>query len=109
MSNVTQPGRDTVHPRATAPLVTALVPTYNGAAFIGRTLDSLAAQTWPNLEILIGDDCSTDETLEVVTAFAADRGSPRLQAVERKPAGKALGPNVGYGARPIPSDGHRAQ
>lgn len=78
MSNVTQPGRDTVHPRATAPLVTALVPTYNGAAFIGRTLDSLAAQTWPNLEILIGDDCSTDETLEVVTAFAADRDDTRV-------------------------------
>lgn len=55
------------------PLVTALVPTYNGAAFITRTLESLAAQTWPHLEILIGDDRSTDDTLDVVRRFAEQR------------------------------------
>lgn len=54
------------------PLVSALVPTYNGAAFIERTLASLAAQTWPHLEILIADDCSTDDTLAIVSRFAAD-------------------------------------
>ncbi|WP_353809050.1 glycosyltransferase family 2 protein [Agromyces sp. SYSU T00194] len=63
------------------PLVTALVPTYNGARFIRRTLDSLAEQTWPNLEILIGDDRSTDDTLEVVRRFAAGRTDTRI--VER--------------------------
>jgi glycosyltransferase involved in cell wall biosynthesis len=63
------------------PLVTALVPTYNGADFITRTLDSLAAQTWPNLEILIGDDRSTDDTLEVVRRFAA--GHPNTRILER--------------------------
>jgi len=63
------------------PLVTALVPTYNGSAFIMRTLESLAAQTWPNLEILIGDDRSTDDTLEVVHRFA-DR-HPGTRIVER--------------------------
>ena len=63
------------------PLVTALVPTYNGAAFITRTLDSLAAQTWPRLEILIGDDRSTDDTLDVVRRFT-DR-HPNARIVER--------------------------
>ena len=63
------------------PLVTALVPTYNGAAFIRRTLDSLADQTWPNLEILIGDDRSTDDTLDLVRRFAADH--PEVRIVER--------------------------
>ncbi|MHA6512078.1 glycosyltransferase family 2 protein [Tessaracoccus sp. Z1128] len=62
----------------THPLVTALVPTYNGAAFIQRTLDSLAAQTWPHLEILIGDDCSTDDTLNIVSAFAEGRDDTRV-------------------------------
>lgn len=57
------------------PLVSALVPTYNGAAFIQRTLDSLAAQTWPHLEIIIGNDCSTDGTAEVVSRFAAEHGN----------------------------------
>lgn len=62
------------------PLVTALVPTYNGAAFIMRTLDSLAAQTWPHLEILIGDDLSTDETLDVVRRFATSHPNTRIVA-----------------------------
>ncbi|WP_438855418.1 glycosyltransferase family 2 protein [Agromyces sp. M3QZ16-3] len=74
------PARDAA--TAWNPLVTALVPTYNGAEFIQRTLDSLAAQTWPNLEILIGDDRSTDDTLEVVRRFA-DR-HPRTRIVERE-------------------------
>lgn len=63
------------------PLVTALVPTYNGAAFITRTLESLAAQTWPDLEILIGDDRSTDDTLDVVRRFAESH--PNTRIVER--------------------------
>jgi glycosyltransferase involved in cell wall biosynthesis len=64
------------------PLVTAVVPTYNGARFIERTLDSLAAQTWPHLEILIGDDCSTDDTLEVVRRFAERH--PNTRVLERE-------------------------
>ena len=60
------------------PLVTALVPTYNGAGFITRTLDSLAAQTWPRIEILIGDDRSTDDTLEVVRRFAETHSNTRI-------------------------------
>lgn len=64
------------------PLVTALVPTYNGAEFIQRTLDSLAAQSWSNLEILIGDDASTDDTLEIVRRFAADHPRTRVLARE---------------------------
>jgi GT2 family glycosyltransferase len=60
------------------PLVTALVPTYNGADFITRTLDSLAAQTWPSLEILVGDDRSTDDTLDVVRRFAGSHPNTRI-------------------------------
>jgi GT2 family glycosyltransferase len=64
------------------PRVTALVPTYNGSAFIERTLDSLAAQTWTNLEILIGDDASADDTLAVVRRFAERH--PNVRVVERE-------------------------
>lgn len=70
-----------MEPRQWTPLVTALVPTYNGADFITRTLDSLSAQTWPHLEILIGDDRSTDDTLEVVRRFADDH--PNTHVVQR--------------------------
>lgn len=71
-----------MEPREWTPLVTALVPTYNGADFIMRTLDSLAAQTWPHLEILIGDDRSTDDTLEIVREFAGRH--PNTRVLERE-------------------------
>lgn len=67
--------------RGAPPRVTAVVPAYNSAGFIGRTLDSLAAQTWPDLEILVGDDASTDDTLVVVRDFAASQ--PNVRVVER--------------------------
>jgi glycosyltransferase involved in cell wall biosynthesis len=60
------------------PLVTAIVPTYNAARFVGATLDSLANQTWPRLEILIGDDGSTDATVALLEAFAATHENVRL-------------------------------
>jgi glycosyltransferase involved in cell wall biosynthesis len=60
------------------PLVTALVPTHNAAAFVGATLDSLAKQTWPRLEILIGDDASTDGTVALLESFAATHDNVRL-------------------------------
>jgi glycosyltransferase involved in cell wall biosynthesis len=62
------------------PLVSALVPAYRAAGFIDRTLDSLAAQTWPEMEIVIADDCSPDDTLAIVTAFAEARGDTRVIA-----------------------------
>ncbi|MDV3223306.1 glycosyltransferase family 2 protein [Intrasporangium sp.] len=71
---MTQPGGRT--------RVTALVPTYNGEAFLKRTLDSLAAQTWQELEILIGDDCSSDATPEIVRAFAEEHAN--VVVVERE-------------------------
>jgi glycosyltransferase involved in cell wall biosynthesis len=62
----------------TGPLVTAVVPAYRSAAFIQRTLDSLAAQTWENLEILVGDDASPDGTADVFRAFGARHANVRL-------------------------------
>jgi glycosyltransferase involved in cell wall biosynthesis len=62
------------------PKVVALLPAYNAERFIQRTLDSLAAQTWPNFEIVIADDCSTDGTLAIVEAFAATRDNVRVIA-----------------------------
>jgi glycosyltransferase involved in cell wall biosynthesis len=44
--------------------------TYNGAGFLSEQLDSIAAQTRLPEELVICDDCSTDETVEVVNAFA---------------------------------------
>ena len=52
-------------------LVSVIMPTYNCAKFIGETLDSIIAQTYENWEVVIVDDCSRDNTKEIVEAYIA--------------------------------------
>lgn len=50
--------------------VSILIPAYNCATTLSSTLDSLLGQTWTNLEILIVDDQSSDDTLQVAKHYA---------------------------------------
>ncbi len=51
--------------------VTVVVPTYDGAAHLGATLDSLGAQDHPDLEVLVVDDGSTDDSADIAEAHPA--------------------------------------
>ena len=51
------------------PLVSILVPSYNGAAFLREALDSILAQTYPNVEIILLDDGSTDDTPAIAAGY----------------------------------------
>ncbi|MEG4575244.1 glycosyltransferase [Microcoleus sp. N3A4] len=51
------------------PLVSICIPTYNGAAFIGEAIQSALAQTYPNIELIVSDDGSTDETIAIAQSF----------------------------------------
>ena len=67
------------------PLVSVVIPNYNYAATLGPCIRAVQAQTYPNLEIVVADDCSTDNSVEIARslgpgwcghrATAAGRGS----------------------------------
>ena len=50
--------------------VAILLATYNGSKYIREFLDSLAAQTYTDFELIIRDDGSTDETLEIIHSYS---------------------------------------
>lgn len=54
-------------------LVSVIMPTYNCGRFIKESIDSVLAQTYENWELLIVDDCSTDETETIVRTYADNR------------------------------------
>ncbi len=86
--SLTPPGPD---PSA-GPLVSAVVPVWNGADTIDRCLRSLRRQTWPNLEIVVIDDGSTDSTAEVVGAHLSD---PRVHYFDKPHSGRPETRNLG--------------
>ena len=51
-------------------LVSIIMPSYNAARFIGESINSVLLQTYSNRELLIVDDCSKDNSVEVVRKFA---------------------------------------
>ena len=53
-------------------LVSIIMPSYNTAKFISETIESVLEQTYTNWELIIVDDCSTDNTDEVVKSFLSD-------------------------------------
>lgn len=63
------------------PRVVALMPVWRAAAFVEATLDALAAQTWPALEVLISDDASPDDTAAICERRAAR--DPRFRVIRQ--------------------------
>lgn len=57
------------------PLVSIFVITYNSSSYIKETLDSTLNQTYPNIELIISDDCSTDNTVEICGTWLKENGN----------------------------------
>ena len=53
-------------------LVSIIMPSYNTAKYISETIESVQSQTYPFWELIIIDDCSTDNTDEVVKSYLLD-------------------------------------
>jgi glycosyltransferase involved in cell wall biosynthesis len=84
------------HERASSasfPLVSVVVPNYDGEAFLRRTLASIEAQTYPEIEIIVVDGGSTDGSLEIIAEWA-DRLP--LRWISEPDSGQAEAINKGF-------------
>jgi glycosyltransferase involved in cell wall biosynthesis len=72
------------------PLVSVVIPTYNGAAFLRETVDSALAQTYPNIEVIVVNDGSTDSTPDLLAGYG-----DRIRSVTQRNAGTSVARNTG--------------
>lgn len=73
------------------PLVSVIVPAYNGKDWVKICLDSLLDQDYPNKEIILVDDGSTDETLKIAKSY-----EPKVKVVTKKNGGAPSARNEGF-------------
>lgn len=75
------------------PLVSVVIAAYNEAKVIARTVDGVLASQWPELEVIVVDDGSSDGTADVLEAVYG--GNERVQIVRQPNTGKAGALNHG--------------
>jgi glycosyltransferase involved in cell wall biosynthesis len=77
-----------------APLLSIIIVNYNYARFLRRSIQSALAQDYPNVEVVIVDDCSTDNSCELIARFGG-----RVRAVLReRNEGHGAAMNAGFAA-----------
>ena len=76
------------------PLVSIIIPTYNVEKYIEQAIDSILNQTYSNLEILVIDDCSTDNTVQMVKSKYSKNQKIRLYEKSQN-LGPANSRNIG--------------
>jgi glycosyltransferase involved in cell wall biosynthesis len=86
---------DAAKSTAAAELVSVIIPAYNAANFIAETLASAQMQTYGNLEIIVVDDGSTDNTASIVEGIAAS--DSRVCLIQQPNRGVAAARNLGIG------------
>ena len=69
-------------PRKTIPAVSIIIPMYNAEKYVGECLDSILAQTFTDYEVIVVDDCSTDNSRAVVESYKKKFGG-KLQLINR--------------------------
>ncbi|WP_426751172.1 glycosyltransferase family 2 protein [Myxococcus sp. Y35] len=68
------------------PSVSVIIPVHNVEQYIGAAIDSALAQTLPQVEVIVVDDCSTDRTVEVVRRYRDPRVHVHLNTANQGPS-----------------------
>ncbi len=76
----------------TDPLVSIIIPVYNSEKNLAASIDSAIAQTWPNKEIIIVDDGSTDNSYSIAGKYANDAA---IKVITQKNKGASVARNTG--------------
>ena len=76
--------------KTACPKVTVIIPTYNRSRFICQAVDSVIAQTYPNIELIVVDDGSTDETHDLLKKYGK-----KLRYLYQKNQGRSAARNLG--------------
>lgn len=71
--------------------VSVIIPTYNNAQFVAQAVDSVLAQTYPDFEVIIVDDGSTDDTQAALAGY-----DKRIRYIYQENRGPAAARNHGY-------------
>lgn len=71
-------------------LVTVMMPAYNAERFVRQAIESVLSQTYPDWELIVVDDGSTDSTAAIVQAYT----DPRIKYIHQKNAGEAAARNT---------------
>ena len=81
--------------KETQPLVTVIIPLFNAEKYIAQTIESVISQTYQNWEMIIVDDCSTDNSKDIVKKYEAKESRIKLIELEKNFGGPARPRNVG--------------
>ncbi|MGN0712019.1 MAG: glycosyltransferase family 2 protein [Anaerovoracaceae bacterium] len=75
-------------------LVSIITPSYNTARFVTETIKSVQKQTYQNWEMIIVDDCSSDNSLEIIERYLNDTKETRVKVIKNeKNSGAAVSRN----------------
>lgn len=66
----------------TQPLVSIVLPTYNGARYLREAIESCLAQTYRNWELIVVDDCSQDATPDIIAEYMEP--NPRIRSIRHE-------------------------
>lgn len=73
-----------------APLISVIVPNYNHSPYLTERLESIYNQTYKNIEVILLDDCSTDNSVEILNEYALKYASNTRLCVNTENSGKVF-------------------